>query len=74
MDMSDVAVVWKRSSRCGDSVACVVVARAGDHMLIRDSNDPDGPVLDVSCAAWSGFITRIRHGSDPELCRKPVVG
>lgn len=49
---------WRRSSTCIPT-DCVEVATVAHEVWIRDSADPDGPVLRVSCAAWHSFITRI---------------
>jgi hypothetical protein len=52
---------WRRSSRC-DSSACVEVAWAGPTTVwVRDSEDPDGPVLEFDPQAWEQFIDWIRR-------------
>lgn len=39
--MSQVELVWRRSSRCSaDKPQCVEVGRRGDVVLIRDSKSP----------------------------------
>lgn len=53
---------WRRSSRC-DSSACVEVANlGGDIVAIRDSKDPNGPILRLTQGEWSAFVKGIRHG------------
>jgi Domain of unknown function (DUF397) len=52
---------WKKSSRC-DSSACVEVAQLEQHVGVRDSKDPDGPVLTFSSGAWSSFVAGVRAG------------
>ena len=46
---------WLTSSAC-DSSECVEVARRAEHVLIRDSTNGSGPVLEVQVDAWRTFI------------------
>ena len=50
---------WKRSSYC-DGGTCVEVATVGDHTLIRDSKDPDGPMLRFTAAEWDAFVSGVK--------------
>jgi len=52
---------WQRSSRCADR-QCVEVARDGDAVLLRDSKDPDGPVLRFTRAEWDAFVLGAKDG------------
>lgn len=68
--------MWKRSSRC-DTSACVEVAwdkpshcQHGDcvkvghskgQVLMRDSKDPDGPVLRLTKDQWQQFISYLKN-------------
>ncbi len=50
MDLS--GLTWRKASRSGENGGnCVELARAGGAIAIRDSKDPDGPVLLVRPAA-----------------------
>ena len=53
---------WRRSSRSTDTANCVEVAVAGSAVGVRDSKDPDGPVLVLPAASWTHFVTAIRSG------------
>jgi len=52
---------WRKSSIC-DSSTCVEVAFAGERVAMRDSKDPEGPVLTFSREAWTSFLADLRTG------------
>ncbi|RKT84624.1 protein of unknown function [Saccharopolyspora antimicrobica] len=59
-------VEWRKSSRSvgsGQGGNCVEVAFAGPAVAVRDSKDPDGPVLAFPASSWASFLARI--GDDP---------
>ncbi len=60
----EVGVGWRKSSYSGSNGGdCVEVARAVPaEVTVRDSKDPDGPVLAFSGAEWQAFTTRIKSG------------
>lgn len=51
---------YRRSSKC-DYSNCVEVATPG-HVLVRDSKDVDGGVLEFGPAAWSRFLGALKAG------------
>jgi hypothetical protein len=53
--------VWRKSTRCG-SGACVEVTKLDDTYLMRDSKDPEGPVLHFSAAEWESFVRGVNAG------------
>ncbi|GAA2082166.1 DUF397 domain-containing protein [Streptomyces albiaxialis] len=58
----EVAYDWRKSSYSGDEGgACVEVAAHPTAIHIRDSKDPESPVLTVRPAAWAAF-TRVARG------------
>lgn len=55
--MSDFSgAVWRKSVKTQNSGACVEVARVGDTIGVRDSKDPDGPILRFSVREFEAFL------------------
>lgn len=53
-------LTWRKSSRSGSRLTCVEVARVDDVVAVRDSKNPDGPVLLVSRASFVRFLDSVR--------------
>lgn len=55
---------WHKSTYSnGSGGNCIEVADSGQrHVLVRDSKDPEGPVLAFPAAAWAAFVARVRVG------------
>lgn len=47
---------WRKSSYSSDQANCVQVALGGPAIGVRDSKDPEGPVLAVPSHPWSAFL------------------
>ena len=61
-------VTWRKSSYSGSNGGnCVeVTALPGNVLAVRDSKNPDGPVLTFSRAEWRTFTTALKTGAlDP---------
>jgi len=52
---------WRISSRCSAG-GCVEVANGERFVHVRDSKNPNSPVLDFSVGSWLSFIAGIRAG------------
>jgi hypothetical protein len=53
---------WQKSSYSGNGGGdCVEVATNMPGIVaVRDSKNPDGPVLTISSDEWAGFLARVR--------------
>jgi hypothetical protein len=54
---------WRTSSYSGGNGGeCIQVAATPDtgRILVRDSKDPEGPVLAINSAGWRRFTYRIK--------------
>ena len=58
----EVGAVWRKSSYSGNGGGdCVEVARSlPSDIAVRDSKNPDGPILTFSRDEWASFIARVR--------------
>jgi len=70
---AEVSPLWRKSSACLPS-ECVEVATDGRHILVRDSADGGGAVLEFGSDQWRNFIREIgsRQGSDRKAPRRAV--
>jgi hypothetical protein len=60
--MTKLSRSWKKSSRSGTG-NCVEIrmTETGD-IQVRDSKDPDGPVLTFMPAQWDAFVSGTKTG------------
>ncbi len=56
-------VSWTKSSRSGVNGNCVEVAfLGGGRVALRDSKDPEGPVLRFTPGEWTAFVDGVMDG------------
>ncbi len=53
---------WRKSSRSGGQGNCVEVADTPAAIGVRDSKDPEGPVLVFTRANWEEFVDGVKTG------------
>lgn len=58
----DLGLEWRKSRRSHDCSACVEFAKMGTSVGMRDSLDPDGPVLRFSIDSWRSFVHGVKLG------------
>lgn len=61
-DCVEVGAVWRKSSKSPNSDSCVEMADLGNRVAVRDTKDPDGPVLLFGSEDWTAFVARAREG------------
>lgn len=53
---------WSKSTFSGNNGSCVEFTRNGGNFLVRDSKDPNGPVLTFTPAEWDAFVKGAKDG------------
>jgi hypothetical protein len=66
MKHQDSALAWRTSS-FSDGMQCVEVAPSGDHIAVRDSKDPSGPVLRFTRGEMLAFLQGAKAGEFDDL-------
>jgi len=56
---------WRKSSYSAANGDCGEVLAVTDGILMRDSRDPDGPVLVVAAGARAAFTSRLKGAAGP---------
>jgi hypothetical protein len=59
---------WRKARRSAGNGACVEVASFQGTVAVRDSKDPDGPVLRYTRAEWRAFLHCAKAGEFDDLC------
>ncbi|WP_019631432.1 DUF397 domain-containing protein [Actinomadura atramentaria] len=54
---------WRKSTRSNDGGDCVEVRNTQPSVNVRDSKNPDGPIITVPRAAWNTLHTHINSGA-----------
>jgi uncharacterized protein DUF397 len=54
---------WRKSTYSRSMGNCVEVGTGHALVAVRDSKDPDGPVIDMSPRAWIEFTERVRRAT-----------
>ncbi|MFD7594496.1 DUF397 domain-containing protein [Kitasatospora sp. NPDC059812] len=60
-------LLWHKSSYSGGNGGnCIEVAHGYPGLVpVRDSKDPDGPVLSFPDPAWGAFVAAVQNGEFP---------
>ena len=61
-------LAWRKAQRSIGNGACVEIAPFDDMVAMRDSKDPDGPVLVYTPAEWHAFLNGAKAGEFDDLC------
>lgn len=58
-------LVWRKASKSGTNGQCVETADLPEGgRAVRNSKDPEGPVVVFTALEWSTFIDAVKAGED----------
>ena len=58
---------WRKATYSDSNGACVELAPIDDGVAVRDSKDPDGPVLHFTKAELAAFLEGAKSGEFDDL-------
>lgn len=61
-------LAWRKAQSSAGNGACVEAAPANGMVAIRDSKNPNGPVLTYTAAEWNAFLDGAKKGEFDDLC------
>ncbi|MGH3224007.1 MAG: DUF397 domain-containing protein [Streptosporangiaceae bacterium] len=62
--MDVTGAVWRKSTYSGDNGGtCVEVGTVSRAVAVRDSKDPDGPLLAFAADKWQAFAEQLKAGA-----------
>jgi Domain of unknown function (DUF397) len=64
-DFEDHGLGWRKASRSVGNGECIEVSSALGHVSVRDSKNPDGPVLSYSADAFRAFVDATKGSGLP---------
>jgi Domain of unknown function (DUF397) len=53
---------WRKASRSATTGECVEVATAPGYVVIRDSKNPDGAIIDCSADTFRALVAAVKDG------------
>jgi Domain of unknown function (DUF397) len=62
---------WRKSTYSRSNGNCVEVGTGQALVAVRDSMDPDGPVIDVSPRAWIEFTEHVKRATPGHRGHRP---
>jgi hypothetical protein len=60
------SLIWRTALSC-DGGACVEVAADQNSILIRNSRQPSGPLIEYTPEEWHEFVSGIKKGDFDDL-------
>lgn len=58
---------WRKARRSIANGDCVELASANGQIVVRDSKDPSGSIIQYRADAWQSFLSKARRGEFDRL-------
>ncbi|HEX5301908.1 MAG TPA: DUF397 domain-containing protein [Streptosporangiaceae bacterium] len=55
-------LIWRKSRASGGGGECIEVAGSGFSVLVRDTRDKFGVILEFDQVQWRSFVSRVKNG------------
>jgi len=68
-DEERAGLTWVKAQASGVDGQCVEVASAAGRIAVRDSKDPEGPILVYASSEFRAFLHGVRNGEFDHLMR-----
>jgi Domain of unknown function (DUF397) len=62
MNAAGESLQWRKTLRSIGNGNCVEVASSSTNVVVRDSKDPNGPMLTYNTESWRVFTAQARQG------------
>jgi hypothetical protein len=62
METKSTSRHWLKSQRCAEGPNCVEISWDAAEVWVRDSKDPQGPVLRFTHSEWAAFVAGAKEG------------
>lgn len=53
---------WRKARHSMGNGDCVEIAPTNKRILLRDSKDPNGPILECPSSSWLRFTMKVKNG------------
>ena len=72
-DAERQSLAWLKAQRSTANGQCVEIAAAPGRVVIRDSKDPDGPILVYTPHEFGAFLEGARNGEFDSIVRSSAI-
>jgi hypothetical protein len=71
-DVERAGLTWVKAQYSGANGQCIEIASTAGKIAIRDSKDPDGPILVYTPGEFKAFLHGARNGEFDQFADCPI--
>jgi hypothetical protein len=68
IDAAGSGLAWRKAQSSIGNGACLEVAPINGMIAVRDSKNPQGPILTYTAPEWQAFLDGAKKGEFDDLC------